>query len=446
MAPGPGFSAVCPCGQGAWDAQGRRLCGAYGNSRRPSGAPQSSRGEPATARGHGQRRAAASGSQCPCRGTCPGWRLQGRTGPVRQPTSSAQATGAGEEENRQRVRALLGAPPCPTRQWSRLPEAYAALRLPAAAHRGRSGAAPGEETPRGPRGEAERLYHPACPELLASHARHRASGRGWRSGGGRWQAGCGHHGRSPPHHACWGTPPAGVPSGCGGGHRVLPADTEGRAAWRAGQRVRPCGASQAVARFAGPSGAGGARWARSPHASASSLPRGHGCRSRAVIRVAASARYGSACPGGWGAPSTRVAPPGPREPSSRWGGPGARPRGGVSRGGVAGARCRVCLLGGGGAAWRAALGGEGASQRWPRPLPGQAVEWGAVGAVVQAGHQSRGAGHVPSGGMGPMSPRTSGCKRRQTASARASLPLFAAPEPQRWASGRRTGRAPIRIT
>ena len=33
----------------------------------------------------------------------------------------------------------------------------------------------------------------------------------------------------------------------------------------------------------------------------------------------------------------------------------------------------------------------------------------------------------------PAPHRTTGCRRRQTASARASLPLFAAPEPQRWA-------------
>ena len=48
--------------------------------------------------------------------------------------------------------------------------------------------------------------------------------------------------------------------------------------------------------------------------------------------------------------------------------------------------------------------------------------------------QNRGGMGRPSRSLCPVARRTTGCRRRQTASARTSLPLFAAPEPQRSAT------------
>jgi hypothetical protein len=90
-----------------------------------------------------------------------------------------------------------------------------------------------------------------------------------------------------------------------------------------------------------------------------------------------------------GAPSLPGAVPGAVEPADPACDPLSHPRGGASRGCGAGARCRVCLLGGcGGVA--GSPGGWGASQRWPGQAPGQAVRGCAAGAVAQAGPQERG--------------------------------------------------------
>jgi hypothetical protein len=167
--------------------------------------------------------------------------------------------------------------------------------------------------------------------------------------------------------------------------------------------------------------AGWSNWSKRPGelSSAAAPPRGIATR----LPVASS--------GGSLSPRLHVAP----RRSGRWPLPGA-PHGRVSAlpGECTGCGTdpSACPLGGSAARQAQRKHASGAGQavrvRWrpPRLLPRRSALWHPTkpGGCV-------GRGWCPQRSAVPRRPLTTGCRRRQTASARASLPLSAAPEPQR---------------